>query len=217
MSTTPLQVHGLKGWTAEFIELHPDALGGRDAIQSTVKDDISKDKTVSIATILGFHTTEPSSEGLLAKICARDVTEDVPEHLRELYVVLEDTTDPLDVVERARTFLNVLHVETGMTKAAVSALGEDVVGGERDEKEEDGEGGIALAKKDHALVKGKMVVTTLSPTNLICSALKACSTSHVDALGEGEEGGASAFEEAVRSFLSSVLLARSVTFIDPFC
>ncbi|KAL3790397.1 hypothetical protein ACHAW5_008354 [Stephanodiscus triporus] len=175
------KVHGLKGWTAEFIELHPDTLGGRDAIQSTVKDDISKDKTVSIATILGFHTTEPSSKGMLAKTCARDV---------------EDITDPLDMVERAWTFLNELRAETGTTKVAIPALGEDVVVGERDEKEEDGEGGIALAKKDHALVKGKMVATTLSPTNLMCSALKACSTSHVDALGEGEEGGASAFEEA---------------------
>ena len=157
---------------------------------------------MSIDTILGFHTTEPSSEGMLAKICARDVTEDVPEHLRELYVVLEDTTDPLDMVERSRTFLNALRAKKGMTKAAVPALGEDVVVGERDDEEEDGEGGIiALAKKDHALIKGEMVATTLSPTILMCSTLEVCSTSHVDALNEGKEGGALAFEEAVRSFL----------------
>ena len=183
----------MKGWTAEFIELHPDTLGGRDAIQSTVEDDISKDKTARIATILGFHTTEHSSEALLSATCARDVTEDVPEHLRELYVALEDTTDPLDMVE--------LRAKKGMMKAAIPAVGTDVVVGERDEKEEDGEGGIAFAKKDHALAKGKMVAMTPSPTILMCSTLEACHTSHVDALGEGEKGGALAFEEAVRSFL----------------
>ena len=205
MSTTPLQVWGWKGWTAESIKLHPDALGGRDAIHSIFEDDMSKEKTASIAKILGFHTTEPSSEGMLAEICARDVTEDVPEHLREMYVVLEDTTDPLDMVERARTFLNALHAKKGTTKAAIPAMGEDVIVGERDEKEEDGEGGIALAKKDRALAKGNMVAMTPSPTILVCSTLESCPISHVDALGEGKEGGASAFEEAVRSFLLSVL------------
>ncbi|KAL3766601.1 hypothetical protein ACHAW5_002017 [Stephanodiscus triporus] len=100
------KVWGWKGWTAESIELHPDALGGRDAIQSTVEDDISKEKIARLTTILGFHTTEPSSEGMLAKICARDVMEGVPKYLRALYAALEDTTDPLDMVQRARTQLS---------------------------------------------------------------------------------------------------------------
>ena len=44
--------------------------------------------------------------------------------------------------------------------------------------------------------QGKKVATTPSPTILMCSASEACSTSHVDALGEEEEG-ALAREEAV--------------------
>jgi hypothetical protein len=52
--------------------------------------------------------------------------------------------------------------------------------------------------------QGEKVATTPSPTILMCSALEACSTSHVDALGEEEEG-AFAFEEEVSSFLLFVL------------
>ncbi|KAL3769679.1 hypothetical protein ACHAW5_010260 [Stephanodiscus triporus] len=204
ISTTPLQLRGWEGWIAESIELHRDSLGGgRDAIQSTVEDNISKDETARLATILGFHTAEPSSEAILAEVCTRDVTEDVPDYPRELYVVLEDTIAiaPLDMVERTRTLLNALRVETGMMKAAVRALGEDVIVGEMDGKENggeenDGEGGVAPAKKDDALAKGEKVAMTPSPTIMVCSALEACSTSHVDALGEEEEG-ASAFEEAM--------------------
>ncbi|KAL3775293.1 hypothetical protein ACHAW5_000944 [Stephanodiscus triporus] len=188
------KVWGWKGWTAESIELH---LGGRDAIQSIVKDDIAKDKTASIARILGFHTTEPISEGMLVKICAREVKEDVPEHLRELYAVLEDTTDP----------------------QAIPAVGTDVVVGERDEKEEDGEGGIALANKDHALAKGKMVAMTPSPTILMCSTLEACPTSHDDVLCKGEEGGALAFEEPATTLIciKKKMDSRNLNqIVDPF-
>ena len=90
---------------------------GRDAIQSTVEDDIAKEKTARLATLLGFHTTEPSRDAILAEICTKNVMEDVPEYLRELYVVLEDTTDPLDMVERARILLDQLRAETGMNKS----------------------------------------------------------------------------------------------------
>ncbi|KAL3783857.1 hypothetical protein ACHAW5_003676 [Stephanodiscus triporus] len=44
--------------------------------------------------------------------------------------------------------------------------------------------------------QGEKVATTPSPTILMCSALEACSTSHVDARGKEEEG-ALAFEEAI--------------------
>ena len=88
---------------------------GRDAIQSTVEDDIAKEKMARMATLLGFHTTEPSREAILAEIRSRNIMEDVPEYLRELYVVLEDSTDPLDMVEKARTLLDTLRAETGVT------------------------------------------------------------------------------------------------------
>lgn len=93
---------------------------GRDAIQSTVEDDIAKEKTTRLATLLGFHTTEPNRDAILAEICTKNVMEDVPEYLRELYVVLEDTTDPLDMVERARTLLDQLRSETGIDKSTTT-------------------------------------------------------------------------------------------------
>ena len=55
------------------------------------------------------------------------------------------------------------------------------------------------------ITQGEKVATTPSPAILMSSALEACSTSHVDALSEEEEG-ALAFEEAVSSFLLFVLL-----------
>lgn len=85
---------------------------GRDAIQSTVEDDIAKEKMARMATLLGFHTREPSREAILAEIRSRNIIDDVPEYLRDLYVILEDTTDPLDMVEKARPLLDTLRTES---------------------------------------------------------------------------------------------------------
>ncbi len=110
--------------------------------------------------------------------------------------MLEDITDPLVMVESALTMLSALRAETGMTKV-------DVVGVEREEakkdkaeedgEEEDGEGGVAHPEK------GEKMVMTPPPTISMCSALEACFTGHVDALGEEEEG-ALTLEESVNNF-----------------
>lgn len=175
-----------------------DALsgGGRDAIQSTVEDDIAKEKTARLATLLGFHTTEPSREAILAEIRARDVMEDVPEYLRELYVVLEDTTDPLDMVERARVLLDQLRVETGMNKSATEDTG----------NEKDSE---SPAEKDHPLAKYVAPLTNVLLLKLIfnlSSAYRTISLDHVKSLTSGL--GVS-FEQMEKSI---VLSARSRTF-----
>jgi len=70
---------------------------------------------------------------------------------------------------------------------------------------------IIGASPSKIVVQGEEVATMPSPTILMRSALDACFASHVDALGEEEEG-ASAFEEAVRSFLSFMPL---LVFIPP--
>ncbi|KAL3823877.1 hypothetical protein ACHAXA_005459 [Cyclostephanos tholiformis] len=148
--------------------------GGRDAIQSTVEDDIAKEKTARLATLLGFHTTEPSREAILAEIRARDVMEDVPEYLRELYVVLEDTTDPLDMVERARSLLDALRAETGMNKTAAAAVQE------ADDP--------PPAKEDHALAKYVAPLTNVLILKLISNlsmAYHTISLDHVKALTAG--------------------------------
>lgn len=87
----------------------------RLAIQSTVEDDIAKEKMARMATLLGFHTREPSREAILSEIRARNIMDDVPQYLRELYIILEDTTDPLDMVEKAKPLLEKLRAETGVT------------------------------------------------------------------------------------------------------
>ncbi|KAL3787959.1 hypothetical protein ACHAW5_006982 [Stephanodiscus triporus] len=163
--------------------------GGRDAIQSTVEDDIAKEKTARLATLLGFHTTEPSREAILAEIRARDVMEDVPEYLREMYVVLEDTTDPLDMVERARSLLDALRAETGMTKVDVQAPGGGVVVGDGGAEEKDGEAGVvAPVEEDHALAKYVAPLTNVLILKLISnlsSAYHTISLEHVKSLTAG--------------------------------
>lgn len=101
------------------------ASGDRLAIQSTVEDDIAKEKMARMATLLGFHTREPSREAILSEIRAKNIMDDVPEYLRELYVILEDSTDPLDMVEKARPLLEKLRAETGVTSDAPASAGDD--------------------------------------------------------------------------------------------
>ncbi|KAL7498545.1 hypothetical protein ACHAWT_006443 [Skeletonema menzelii] len=91
---------------------------GRDAIQSTVEDDIAKEKMARMATLLGFHTREPSRDALLAEIRSRNIIDDVPDYLRDLYVILEDSTDPLDMVEKARPLLDTLRAESANTESS---------------------------------------------------------------------------------------------------
>ena len=101
---------------------------GRDAIQSTVEDDIAKEKTARMATLLGFHTREPSREALLAEIRSRNIIDDVPEYLRDLYVILEDSTDPLDMVAKARPLLDTLRAESADSKADAESEEGDTLG-----------------------------------------------------------------------------------------
>ena len=60
---------------------------------------------------------------------------------------------------------------------------------------------IGASPQSTNIIQDEKVATTPSPTILMCSAVEACSTCHVYALGEEEEGDV-AFEEAVRSFFS---------------
>jgi translation initiation factor 3 subunit A len=113
--------------TSDIKSKNKPATGDRLAIQSTVEDDIAKEKMARMATLLGFHTREPSREAILAEIRAKNILNEVPQYLRELYVILEATTDPLDMVEKARPLLDTLRKETGVTAEALAG----------DEEEED--------------------------------------------------------------------------------
>lgn len=116
--------------TTSDIKKNKPTTGDRLAIQSTVEDDIAKEKMARMATLLGFHTREPSREAILAEIRAKNIMDDVPQYLRELYVILEATTDPLDMVEKARPLLDTLRRETGVLADGVAATGDAEDGAE---------------------------------------------------------------------------------------
>uniref|UniRef100_A0A7S2WH75 Eukaryotic translation initiation factor 3 subunit A n=1 Tax=Eucampia antarctica TaxID=49252 RepID=A0A7S2WH75_9STRA len=77
----------------------------KTAISSTLADDILKEKTARMSTLLGFHTSNPTRHALLQEIRNKQVLSQVPEYLQELFVLLEETTNPLVMVESARPLL----------------------------------------------------------------------------------------------------------------
>lgn len=84
-------------------------------IRSTIEDDLVKQKMARMATLLGFHTRNPTREALLTEIRSKNILEQVPQYLRDLYLLLEDTSDPLIMVEQARPLLEQLKHEVGAT------------------------------------------------------------------------------------------------------
>lgn len=169
---------------------------GRDAIQSTVEDDIAKEKMARMATLLGFHTTEPSRDAILAEIRSRNIVEDVPDYLRELYVILEDNTDPLDMVEKARSLLDTLRAETGVTAET-----------EQDAKKE--EEGDADDGEDHTLAKYVEPLTNVLILKLIFNLSAAYHTISLDHVRGLTSGLGVTFEQMEKSI---VLSAQSRAF-----
>lgn len=84
-------------------------------ISSTVEDDIYKEKMARMATLLGFHTRHPTREALLTEIKAKDIMNYVPSYLKELYLLLEENSDPLIMVQQVQPHLEKLRQEVGAT------------------------------------------------------------------------------------------------------
>jgi translation initiation factor 3 subunit A len=84
---------------------------GAAKIKSSVHDDIAKDKTARMASLLGFHTRNPTREALLSELRAKNIMADVPEYLRDLYRLLEENSNPLTLVEKATPLLERLRSE----------------------------------------------------------------------------------------------------------
>lgn len=84
---------------------------GAAKIQATVQDEVAKEKTARMATLLGFHTRNPTREALLSEIRAKDVMAYVPQYLRDLYKLLEDNSNPLVLIETAKPLLEKLRAE----------------------------------------------------------------------------------------------------------
>ena len=87
-------------------------------LSTTAGDDIVKQKMSRMATLLGFHTRNPNRDALLAEIKSKDILEQVPQYLKDLYFLLECDTDPLVLVEKARPLLDQLKKEMGATTLA---------------------------------------------------------------------------------------------------
>jgi translation initiation factor 3 subunit A len=96
------------------------AEGRQHGLTSTPEDDIVKEKMARMATLLGFHTRHPTREALLAEIRANNIMENVPPYLRELYELLEENSDPLVMVAKARPLLEQLKKEVGATTSTDS-------------------------------------------------------------------------------------------------
>lgn len=97
-------------------------------ISSTIEDDIVKQKMSRMAELLGFHTRNPTRESLLNEIRSKNILEQVPQHLRELYYLMEESSDPLVIVSRTRPLLNKLMQDIG--KATAEEKKEDDEGSE---------------------------------------------------------------------------------------
>jgi translation initiation factor 3 subunit A len=93
---------------------------GQHGLTSTLEDDIVKEKMARMATLLGFHTRHPTREALLAEIRAKNIMDSVPSYLRELYELLEESSDPLLLVDKARPLLDQLKKEIGATTSTDS-------------------------------------------------------------------------------------------------
>jgi len=100
---------------------------GRNKSITTIQDDIAKEKTARMATLLGFQT-HPTRSALLAELKSKGVIRSLPQYLQELYYLLEEHSDPLTLVSRAAPLLNEISnrsdnssVATAVTTSASSA------------------------------------------------------------------------------------------------
>ena len=89
-------------------------------ISTTLEDDMVKQKMGRMATLLGFHTRNPTREALLQEIKSKNILDEVPDHFRDLYDVLENNSDPLIMVEKTRPFLDQLKAHGRIPQAPQS-------------------------------------------------------------------------------------------------
>jgi translation initiation factor 3 subunit A len=79
-------------------------------------DSVMQEKMGRMATLLGFHTRNPTRENLLEEINNRGIFEQVPAYLQQLYFLLEQDADPLILVEIGRPLLEQISQQAGTTE-----------------------------------------------------------------------------------------------------
>eukprot|EP00934_Nitzschia_sp_Nitz4_P007714 Nitzschia sp. Nitz4//scaffold124_size66437//46855//50047//NITZ4_006117-RA/size66437-snap-gene-0.23-mRNA-1//1//CDS//3329534570//7704//frame0 len=85
--------------------------GSSDADQ--LADSMVQEKMARMATLLGFHTRNPTRENLVEEITSRGIFEQVPSYLQDLFYLLERDSDPLVLVETAKPLLETLAEKDG--------------------------------------------------------------------------------------------------------
>lgn len=74
-----------------------------------------KEKMGRMATLLGFATSNPTRASLLDEINTQGIFKQVPEHLQQLFFLLEQSSDPLCLVESGKPLLE--QIESQQTNA----------------------------------------------------------------------------------------------------
>jgi translation initiation factor 3 subunit A len=94
--------------------------GNTTASDSRFDDSVMQEKMTRMATLLGFHTRNPTRQNLLEEITSRGIFDQVPAYLQQLYYLLEQDSDPLVLVETAKPLLEQLSKQV---EGEESALG----------------------------------------------------------------------------------------------
>lgn len=101
-----------------------DNSGASSGGNTRFDDSVMEEKMSRMATLLGFHTSNPTRENLLEEISSRGIFDQVPVYLQKLFYLLEQDSDPLVLVETAKPLLDQLSVEAGSgDEADVTSLG----------------------------------------------------------------------------------------------
>lgn len=85
-----------------------NSANGGNSNFTNMEDEIIQQKMGRMAVLLGFHTRHPSREVLLAEIKSQGLLDVVPSVLKDLYLVLEENSDPTDQVTKAKPLLDQL-------------------------------------------------------------------------------------------------------------
>lgn len=85
-------------------------------------DSNMQEKMARMATLLGFHTRNPTRQALLEEIASRGIFEQVPAYLQKLYHLLEQDSDPLILVETAKPLLEQLAGEASSEEDAEESV-----------------------------------------------------------------------------------------------
>jgi translation initiation factor 3 subunit A len=97
----------------------PTASSGR------FEDGVMQEKMGRMATLLGFHTRNPTREALLEEVKSRGIFDQVPEYLQQLHFLIEEDSDPLVLVEKAKPLLEQLAAEVDSSAVPSSAGADD--------------------------------------------------------------------------------------------